>query len=410
VCAAVGVLLVVNNHKSRPTAAPSSRSIAAGPRATPISFDLASSDWRNAGVPGDSCFDQDRIRLHDGTATLIARAPAGDATHVVLRLIGAPAFGRLASGQQVAVLTLGCSWSGYIGGVGQSAVSYAVFEAEHGAPHLVGIFGDPGVGFGRHGAAVRDGAIDVTYSEYRPRDPRCCPSGPPKTATISYRAGALIAGWPDSDPLTKPGYQSLAVTQVNPSGASAPATAAPSSDTSGPSGGTGFPRTVRLRTWSETSGPTGTIPATLDAQDRITDCAAHTYGSIMIGYFHRHPCQSAVRRLYTIRYHSRQVALSWITVVPDPGTAGPQSGVDNAATFIRLENAPNTGSIDDLLREGARPAGWPAQIPSDETFITGGHGGLDDRVEVFDAWYLDGSNTSQDPSLRALIRSLYFTS
>jgi hypothetical protein len=412
VVATAATVILAHHHAppARPVAARATTS--PGPTTTPISVDLASFDWRNGSVPGDSCFDQDEIALHDGKATLHTPATAGMATHIELGLIGPPAFGVLASGPQVAVLGLVCSWGGYYGGVGQGSVSYAVYAAEHGAPHLLGIFGEPGVAFGKHGSAVRNGAIDVTYSEYGPLDSRCCPSGPAKTATISYRAGALVPSWPQSGPFTKPGNQGgLVATQVTPSGSTAPsATAGPSSAASSSSSGTGFRRAVRLRTWSETSGPTGTIPATLDAQDRITDCAVHSYGTAMIDYFRRHPCQSATRRLYTIRYRGRKVALSWITVVPDPGTDGPHGGVDNAATFSRLENAPNTGSIDDLLREGARPAGWPARIPSDETFTTGGHGGLDDRLEVFDAWYLEGGNTSQDPSLLALIRSLYFTS
>lgn len=417
--AAIVVPLVVAHHKSAPIAAPPlTPSISPSPAATPISFNLRRFDWRNASVPGDSCFDQNEIALHNGKATLTAPAPAGMATHIELRLTGPPAFGALASGPQVAVLTLACIWSGYYGGVGQASVSYAVYDAEHGAPQLLGIFADPGVAFGKHGAAVRNGAIDVTYSDYRPHDGRCCPSGPRQTATISYRAGRLVASWPHTSPYTKPGNQvGLAATQVNPPPAASGSTSTSPSTTQGPSSaasssssGTGFPRAVRLRTYSETGGPTRTIPATLDAEDRITNCARHSYGSIMINYFRRHPCQSATRRLYTLRYHGRKVALSWITVLPDPGTHGPQGGVDNAVAFIRLENAPNTGSIDDLLREGTRPAGWPLAIPTNETFTTGDHGGLVDDVEVFDAWYLDGSNTSQDPPLLALIRSLYFTS
>jgi hypothetical protein len=415
VCTAIVVPLVVTGDKSAPIAAPATPSISPSPIAKPVSFDLASFDWRNASVPGDSCFDQDEIALHDGTATLTAPAPAGNGTHFILRLTAAPAVGVLASGRQVAVLSLECEFSGYYGGVGQASVSYAVYDAKHGAPHLLGIFGDPGVGFGKHGAAVRNGTIDVTYSDYRPNDPSCCPSGPPKTTTIRYRSGGLFPSWPHSGLQTEPGSLGPAATQVNPpptaSGPTTPATTeGPSTPVSSSPSGTGFPRAVRLSTYSETGGPTRTIPATLDARDRITGCATHSYGSAMIDYFRRHPCQSATRRLYTIRYHGREVALSWITVVPDPGTHVPQDGLDNAATFSRLENAPNTGSIDDLLREGARPAGWPTRIPPDETFSTGGHGGLVDVVEIFDAWYLAGSNTSQDPSLLALIRSLYFTS
>lgn len=401
------VLLVVANHKSAPNAAPPRFGVSPSPFATPISFNLSSFDWRNATVPGDSCFDHNAITLHEGTATLNVPAPPGGiASGFVLRLTAPPAVGVLASGPQVAILSLECMGTGGYAGTGTFWFSYVVFDAQGGAPHLLGIFGDPGVAFGNHGVIVRNGVIDVAYSEYGPSDPHCCPSGPARTATISYDAGTLVASWPHSSPYTKPGANGARATQVNASGSTPPTTAGPSAPASGLSG---FPRAVRLRTWSETSGPAGTIPATLDAQDRITDCATHSYGTVMISYFRRHACQSATRRLYTIRYHGRQVALSWITLAPDPGQS-PLDGVDNAGTFTRLENAPNTGSIDDLLREGDRPAGWPAQIPPDETFSVGGHGGLVDTVEVFDAWYLDGRNTSQDPALLALIRSLYFTS
>ena len=71
-----------------------------------------------------------------------------------------------------------------------------------------------------------------------------------------------------------------------------------------------------------------------------------------------------------------------------------------------LERANGTGGLNDLLRSGVRPAGWPAAIPSDETFVVNGE---DDTIAIFDAWYLSGPNTSQDPDLARLVDDLFLT-
>lgn len=143
------------------------------------------------------------------------------------------------------------------------------------------------------------------------------------------------------------------------------------------------------------------------AVDRITDCAAHAYGSALVAFLRAHPCHSATRRLLTLDLDGREVALSSVAVTLPPYGSGTSGDVYRyAGEFVRLENANGTGSMDDLLREGVRVPGVQSAIPADEAFLVQGE---DLGVAVFDAWYVHGPTPSQAVELVRLERDLTLT-
>ena len=174
----------------------------------------------------------------------------------------------------------------------------------------------------------------------------------------------------------------------------APATSVPAASPSGP---------VPLRTVSVTGQDGTSYRVTVWAEDRITDCAEHSYGQVA-QWFRRHPCRGATRRLLTLPFAGRTVALSAVAVGCATGPA-PDHLYDLAAELARLERAAGTGSIDDLLREGARLPGYSA-IPAAEAFDVESQ---DVGVFVMDAWYLGGPTAPQDPALVALEQNLVLT-
>jgi hypothetical protein len=77
-----------------------------------------------------------------------------------------------------------------------------------------------------------------------------------------------------------------------------------------------------------------------------------------------------------------------------------------AGRFIKLERANNTGSINDLLREGHAIPGIASSIPSNEVFQVVGQ---DNSATVLDAWYADGTTDPHDPALRDLETDVFLT-
>ncbi len=188
-----------------------------------------------------------------------------------------------------------------------------------------------------------------------------------------------------------------------PSGSSTPAgsgtTTAPASS---PTVASSTP-TYQVVTVQGTSGG-GTITARVYAQDRISGCAEHAYGAVMIRFLHAHRCSGAKRVLATTEVGGRTVVLSAIST-GFPGTAADPYGV--AAQFAKLEQADGTGSINDLLREGHSIPGLATRIPSHEVFRVLGQ---DIGVTVFDAWYARGRTDDHDRALRDLEEELFLTS
>ena len=148
--------------------------------------------------------------------------------------------------------------------------------------------------------------------------------------------------------------------------------------------------------------PQHSYAVTVWDSDDITDCSTHAYGAPMIRFLGAHPCRGAHRVLATVPVNGRSVALSLIST-SFPGTAADPYAT--TAAFIKLEQADDTGSINDLLREGGTLPGADA-IPSTEAFSVLSQ---DAGVTVFDAWYLDGTTVDQDPTLVTLERDLYLT-
>lgn len=144
----------------------------------------------------------------------------------------------------------------------------------------------------------------------------------------------------------------------------------------------------------------GSIDITLYARDHITDCAAHAYGQQLVAFFHAHPCAHADRALLQTTENGRPVALSIISVDEPAPSGDPYQNTDRLRA---LENADGTGGVNDLLKEGHRPPGWPASIPGTEAFTVSGQ---DAVAEIYDAFYLDGPTTGQDTDLVDLSQSL----
>jgi hypothetical protein len=305
----------------------------------------------------------------------------------------APQYGQLANGgPMVAVLGLNCSGTGSNSARSQELwPSFVVFDAPGGHVRVLGFYFDGDFGkFKQTGtflvplrAHVQNGVITVGGDFLRATDAACCLSGR-WSATLSYRSGKLV----------------LSGVITNGAGPGGPTTSptTPATPTAPPAVGVG-------RTITVTGYDGHTYVATVRAEDTVADCAANSYGAAMIQFFRQHPCHDAGRRLVSIPFNGRTVALSMIVV-------GEQAGPPNdlyryAAQLAKLENESGTGSVDDLLRSGVRPAGWPAAIPANEAFVVTGE---DATIEIFDAWYLDGSTAAQDPALVKLTQDIFLTS
>jgi serine/threonine-protein kinase len=353
---------------------------------SPASFDLRSVDWKNVTVPGRACFSKRDITLRNGTAAIpipSVTPPGG----YQLKIEIPPQYGQLGNGgPPVAVVGLLCAGTGSYSGTGSFWHSVVVFDGQGGRPHVLGLFtgadlgtvGSLGVWLQPRQLQVGNGVVTVTGLYLQPSDAHCCPSGH-GTTTISYRNGRLVPS-------------RVISTTTAPGSASSGPTAQPSA--------AGVGRTITATT------PSGhTYVATVQAEDVVSNCAAHSYGTPVIDYFRQHPCpRGAGRRLVTIPFEGRTVALSMIEV--DAQVGPPGDLYRYAAQLNQLERAAGTGGLDDMLRSGTRPAGWPAAIPPDEAFVVTGE---DDTVDIFDAWYLTGPTANQDPTLSQLVNDLFLT-
>ena len=146
------------------------------------------------------------------------------------------------------------------------------------------------------------------------------------------------------------------------------------------------------------SGPKpGTYDMTLWAQDVITDCGAHSYGQKIVDYFSAHPCRSATRRLWTFPLNSRTAVLSVISVSAQIGKINENPDFEYAVQLADLENADNTGSVNDLLREGNRVPGVATAIPAAEVFSVTTQDGL---VVIMDGWYATATTSPSDAMLK----------
>jgi hypothetical protein len=139
------------------------------------------------------------------------------------------------------------------------------------------------------------------------------------------------------------------------------------------------------------------------ASDTIRNCAAHAYGAPMIAFLRAHPCGPTHRVLATVYTNGGPVDVSVIST----SFAGRGANVYRPTQqFVHLEQANGTGSINDLLREGASMPGGSGQIPAHEAFKVYSQ---DTGVTIFDAWYQNGSTRDQDPRLVHLEEDLFLS-
>lgn len=134
------------------------------------------------------------------------------------------------------------------------------------------------------------------------------------------------------------------------------------------------------------SRPSGWVQRASDDQ---TDCAAHAYGKVQL-FFRRTPCSSMHRELDTTSRSGRPVVIATSTVTFDTAA--------QAATYRALVIADGTGNVSDLLREGVRYPGGPAELAT-AAFASRQTGS---RVLVAEAAYAVGSSDSGDSTLQAI--------
>lgn len=268
-------------------------------------------------------------------------------------------------GTQLAALYLACA--NYRGAGGSNLLdSYAVFDGQHGRLHPIGLITAHIQPRGTtqvpptllSNLKFSHGAITVLESYYRITDPFARPSGQ-TVSTWTYTAGTL---------------QRIATT-TRPSG----------------------------HQLTVTGADGNSYDLDVGAQDRITDCAAHSYGRPMIAFLHAHPCLNAHRLLATLTLDGRKAMLSIITITFSP-SAGDDHGYDAAQMFQDTEQASGTGSMNDLLREGRRVPGVSGSIPSTGAFTIAGQ---DASAAVFDAWWAAGATADQDPRLVTVENALF---
>jgi hypothetical protein len=145
-------------------------------------------------------------------------------------------------------------------------------------------------------------------------------------------------------------------------------------------------RTYSIKVWAETTD---------------TDCPGHAYGAPVIAYLTAHPCNGLTRLLATTEVAGRAVGFAQSSL----GFTGTSPAVyKTAGDFIKLLNEDNTGSVNDLLREGRRLPSGPTAIPSSEVFSVLGQ---DAGIAVVDAWYLTGPTKDNDQALMTMAHDIF---
>ena len=156
---------------------------------------------------------------------------------------------------------------------------------------------------------------------------------------------------------------------------------------------------LRTKSVVATDGTTYVIKVWAD--ENVTDCAAHAYGTPVIKYLQKHPCFGLGQVLATTTVGGKDVGFAQRSIgfkEPKPGSYTATEG------FRRLVQKDGTGNLNDLLREGYRLPSGPTSVPFPNAFSALGQ---DNNVTIVEAWYLKGKTPDNDPALEKMAQDIF---
>jgi predicted small secreted protein len=184
--------------------------------------------------------------------------------------------------------------------------------------------------------------------------------------------------------------------------ASGPSTSTPASSASSTAQSPAHPvpdQPLRTATAEAAGGTPYVVKVWADVKD--STCFDHAYGQPVITFLTEHPCRGLERLLATTTVHGRPVGLA----ISETSVAGTASDpYKYSGEFRQLLERDGTGSIDDLLRDGYRLPSGPTSIPPHEAFNVLGQ---DSGIDIYDAWYLEGSTPDNDPALIKMTEGIF---
>ena len=142
-------------------------------------------------------------------------------------------------------------------------------------------------------------------------------------------------------------------------------------------------------TSSQSSAPSttqqiGELTFTQGAYEKTTDCASFAFGEIQ-DMLSATPCTQMERGLFLTKVGGKDVVITLAVVtMPDAGSA---------ASLKSRADTDGTGNINDLLRDGIVPPGYPQDdgILGDGEYASSVDG---DVVRIVQAAFVDGSKTT----------------
>lgn len=120
-----------------------------------------------------------------------------------------------------------------------------------------------------------------------------------------------------------------------------------------------------------------------DASDTQSSCADYAYGEVK-EFLVEQPCTELQRALFLTEVDGKPVAVS-VSEVTMPDS-------DGAAALKAMTDTSGTGNVNDLLREGVQPDGYP----SAEVLVGGEYASsvIENKVRIVEAAFADGSKTT----------------
>lgn len=127
----------------------------------------------------------------------------------------------------------------------------------------------------------------------------------------------------------------------------------------------------------------GSYQFDLGADDTQTKCAQHAYGKVK-EFLADQPCTEMARALFLTEVDGKPVAVSVAEVT--------MPAADDAAALKAMTDTSGTGNVNDLLREGVQPDGYPGPgvISSGEYASSVS----EKKVRIVEAAFVDGSDTT----------------